>query len=75
MPITFFQLFFVLFRKHLLNHIRNRNIVKELFGVFIVAGLCIALNVGGGNGLQYIPVYMPLALMLFCRGSVLTWVA
>lgn len=75
MQITFFQLFSVLFRKHFLNHVRNRNIIKELIGVMFVAGICIALKVGGGNGLSYIPVYMPLAIMLFCRGAVLSWVA
>ena len=75
MQITPFQLFSVLFRKHLLNHLRNRNIIKELIGVLVVSGLCIALKIGGGNALTYIPVYMPLALMLFCRGTVLNWVS
>jgi len=75
MKVSFYQQFSTLFGKHLLNHIRDRTFFKELIGLVIVAGLCIALKLGGGNGLSYIPVYMPLALMLFCRGSVLTWVA
>lgn len=75
MRISFIQLFSTLFRKHLLNHARNRSFIKELIAIAIVSGLIIALKVGGGNGLSYIPIYMPLALMLFCRGSVQTWVS
>jgi hypothetical protein len=75
MKISFIQLFSTLFKKHLLNHARNKNIIKELIGIAIVALLCIALKAGGDSGLDYISMYMPLALMLFCRGSVLTWVA
>jgi hypothetical protein len=75
MKVGFLQLFSTLFRKHMLNHIRNKNIIKELIAVAVVSGICIALKVGGGNGVSNIPLYMPLALMLFCRGSVLTWVS
>lgn len=75
MQITFSQLFSVLIRKHLLNHIRHKSIIKELIGVLIVSGLCILLNLGDGQGLRNIPLYMPLALLLFCRTSVFSWVS
>lgn len=54
---------------------RNQTYIKELIGIVVVSGLCYLLNQGGGDALQNIPMYMPLAIMLFCRGSVLTWVS
>ena len=63
-----------LLSKHVLNYKRNKTFIKEIIAILIVGAICMLLNSGGGSGLQNIPMYMPLAIMLFCRGSVLTWV-
>lgn len=69
------QVFSVLFRKHWLYHFRHNNQIKELIAVLVVAGICYLQNIGGSQSVQNIPLYMPLAPMLFCRSSVLTWVS
>jgi hypothetical protein len=75
MPVSFSQQFLAIFKKNIKNTIRTKSFFKEVFALCIIAGLSIALRYGGGNSQSYIPAYMPLAILLFCRGAVQSWVS
>lgn len=75
MVVSFSQQFVTIFKKNVKNAIRTRSFLKEVIALCIIAGLSIALKYGGGSSTSYIPAYMPLAILLFCRGAVQNWVS
>jgi len=74
MVVSFSQQFSTIFIKNVKNSVRTKSFLKEVVALFIIAGLSIGLKYGGGNSSSYVPVYMPLAILLFCRGAVQSWV-
>lgn len=55
---------------------RSRTMLKEQVNILVMLGVVLALSKSGNsNSSQFIPVYMSIAIMMFCRGVALNWVA
>ena len=55
---------------------RSRTMLKEQVNILLMLGVVLALSKSGNSdSSQYIPVYMSIAIMMFCRGVALNWVA
>ena len=50
--------------------------LKEQVNILLMLRVVLALSKSGNSdSSQYIPVYMSIAIMMFCRGVALNWVA
>lgn len=75
MGATFKQQFLAIFRKNLSVNWRSRATLKELINLGIIIGVVAALNSSGSSSNStYIPVYMSIAIMMYCRGVAQNWV-
>lgn len=75
MTADFRQQVKAIFRKNILVSWRSRATLKELVNLGIMVGVVIALKASSSNNSsQFIPVYMSIAIMMFCRGVALSWV-
>lgn len=55
---------------------RSKTMLKEQINILLMLGVVLALSKSGNSdSSQYIPVYMSIAIMMFCRGVALNWVA
>jgi hypothetical protein len=75
MGVNFRQQFRAIFLKNLKVNWRSRASLRELLNLVIMIGVVVALkSSGGSNSSQFIPIYMSIAIMMFCRGVALNWV-
>ena len=75
MGISFKQQVSAIFAKNLKTNWRSRATLKELVNLAIMVGVVVALkSSGSSNNTQFIPIYMSIAIMMFCRGVALSWV-
>ena len=73
---SFMLQFTTIFRKNVLLNFRTRTTFRELINIGIIFGVIIALSYSSGSSSkQVIPVYMSLAILMFCRGVAMSWVA
>ena len=72
---SFMLQFKTVLRKNLLLNYRTKATFRELINIGIIFGVIIALTYSNGsNSKQVIPIYMSLAILMFCRGVAMSWV-
>lgn len=76
MAANFMQQFRAVLRKNLKVNYRSRGTIKELVNLLVMFGVVMALSKTGNSSTseQYIPIYMSIAIMMFCRGVAMNWV-
>ncbi len=75
MPNNFAQQFKTIFSKNFRMNWRSKASMKELVNLAIMVGVVAALKASSNStSTQYIPIYMSIAIMMFCRGVALSWV-
>lgn len=75
MGTNFRQQFRTILIKNIKINLRSRATLKELFNIAIMIGVVAALSsTKSSNSSQFIPIYMSMAIMMFCRGVALSWV-
>lgn len=75
MGISYKQQVSAIFAKNLKTNWRSRATLKELVNLAIMVGVVVALkSSGSSSSTQFIPIYMSIAIMMFCRGVALSWV-
>jgi hypothetical protein len=75
MPATFSQQFKAVLRKNILLNIRTRGTLREIVNLLIMFAIIVVLRKFGGTAESNIPIYMSIAIMLYCRGVALSWVS
>jgi hypothetical protein len=75
MPTSFRQQFRAILLKNIKINLRSKATLKELVNIGIMIGVVAAINsTGSSSSSQFIPIYMSIAIMMFCRGVALSWV-
>jgi len=65
--------FRAIFKKNWLIYWRSGGVWRDLVNILIMFAVVIALTYSGSSASQVIPVFMTLAILMFCRSVSMSW--